>query len=238
MRGAQAALIAMLAGLQFGAESAEPPGQGAHVHTREGRPPPLAPGYARLSFEAPAPGSYALPALGIAGDGAVLDATGRPLRLHELYGSKVVVLSFIYTSCPDVNGCPLASFVLSMVQREVVTDPRLRDAVRLVSLSFDPAHDTPGRMASYGRAFRKDGFDWRFLTFASEREVSPLLERYGQYVGRERGEDGGSLSTMTHLLRIYLIDRDKRIRNIYTPSYLHPDLLLADIRTVLADTAE
>lgn len=238
MRSSQATLIAMLAGLPFGAVSAAPPGQVAHVHTREGRPPPLAPGYAPLGFEAPAPGSYALPPLGAAGDGAVLDATGRSLRLHELYGNKVVVLSFIYTSCPDVNGCPLASFVLSLVQREVMTDPRLRDAVRLVSLSFDPAHDTPRRMASYGRAFRKDGFDWRFLTFASEREVGPLLERYGQSVRRERGEDGGSLSTMTHLLRIYLIDRDKRIRNIYTPSFLHSDLLLADIRTVLAEAAE
>jgi len=37
---------------------------------------------------------------------------------------------------------------------------------------------------------------------------------------------------MSHILRVYLIDADKRIRNIYSPSYLHPDILYADIRTV------
>jgi cytochrome c peroxidase len=37
---------------------------------------------------------------------------------------------------------------------------------------------------------------------------------------------------MSHILRVYLIDADKRIRNIYSPSYLHPDMLYADIRTV------
>ena len=38
---------------------------------------------------------------------------------------------------------------------------------------------------------------------------------------------------MSHVLCVYLIDADKRVRNIYSPSYLHPDLLYADIRSVL-----
>ena len=40
---------------------------------------------------------------------------------------------------------------------------------------------------------------------------------------------------MSHILRVFLIDRQKNIRNIYSPSFLHPDILLADIRTVLED---
>lgn len=207
----------------------------AHDHAPERPAPPPAPGYARLAFEAPAPNSYELPPLGAAADGRVLDGSGEPLRLHELYGDKVVVLSFIYTSCTDANGCPLASFVLSAVQRQAALDPQLRDSLRLVSLSFDPAQDSPERMRRYGRTFRRDGFDWRFLTCSSERELAPILESYGQAIQPDRDESGRPLGTASHLLRVYLIDRHKRIRNIYTPSFLHADLLLADIRTVLAD---
>ena len=146
---------------------------------------------------------------------------------------KTVVLSFIYTSCSDVNGCPLATYVLSQVQKRLAKDERTTANVRLVSVSFDPANDTPQVMADYGRHFRRHAVDWRFLTAESESRLNPILRDYDQFVIRDRGPDGEPLATMSHILRVYLIDADKRIRNIYSPSYLHPDLLYADIRTVL-----
>jgi cytochrome oxidase Cu insertion factor (SCO1/SenC/PrrC family) len=121
-----------------------------HEQHRTAEPVVRAPGYAALTFEPPAPGSYALPALGPAADGRVLDAEGRPTRLHELYEDRFVVLSFIYTSCPDVNGCPLAGFVLRQLQKRLAADPALAGDVRLISLSFDPLTDTPERMRQYG----------------------------------------------------------------------------------------
>src|SRR5688500_12848367 len=76
----------------------------------------LAPGYANLLFTPPAAGTYALPPIGQAVDGAVLKEDGHPARLHELFGDKLVLLSFIYSSCNDVNGCPLATAVLHKVR--------------------------------------------------------------------------------------------------------------------------
>ena len=64
----------------------------------------LAPGYGPLKFEPPAAGSYQLPPLGSAADGAVLDMNGKSFPLHDLTGDKLVVMGFIYTHCPDVNG--------------------------------------------------------------------------------------------------------------------------------------
>jgi len=193
----------------------------------------LAPGYSVLEFQAPEPGTYALPPLGEAADGALLDSSGQAVSLHELYADKTIVLSFIYTSCPDVNGCPLATFVLGQVQERLANDAQAMSAVRLVTVSFDPRNDLPDVMAEYGRHFRRGAVDWRFLTANSEGSLASILDDYDQSVIRDRGPDGEVLTTMSHILRVYLIDSDKRIRNIYSPSYLHPDILYADIRTVM-----
>lgn len=193
----------------------------------------LAPGYSALNFPAPVPGSYALPPLGEAADGVLLDSSRTMVRLHEVFDGKTIVLSFIYTSCPDVNGCPLATFVLSQVQERLASDDSMIANVRLVSISFDPTNDTPNVMAEYGESFRHGAIDWRFLTAASEANLDPILDSYDQSVIRDRRPDGRALTTMSHILRVYLIDREKRIRNIYSPSYLHPDILFADIRTLL-----
>ena len=93
----------------------------------------------------------------------MLDTAGRPRRIHDFLGDKVVVLSFVYRSCPDVNGCPLANFVLTGIERRVLEDPALRDEVRLVSMSFDPAHDPPDAMRRYGATLAPEGgADWAF----------------------------------------------------------------------------
>ncbi len=202
-------------------------------HEPPSRPQVLAPGYSALEFIAPEPGTYALPPLGEASNGALLDSSGTAVELHELYDSKTIVLSFIYTLCPDVNGCPLATFVLAQVQKRLAEDEATRSKVRLVSVSFDPANDTPDVMAEYGQHFRHAAVDWRFLTAESEENLDPILDAYDQSVIRDRGPDGEAMVTMSHILRVYLIDTNKRIRNIYSPSYLHPDILYADIRTIL-----
>jgi cytochrome oxidase Cu insertion factor (SCO1/SenC/PrrC family) len=200
-----------------------------HHHDRGPGAEVLAPGYFDLEFAAPEPGTYALPVVRRAADGAVLDESGRERRLWDVFGDRVVVLAFIYTTCSDVNGCPLASYVLQRVQERALADPALRDELRLVSVSFDPAHDTPAVMAEYGMRLRRDEFDWQFVTTASEAALAPLLDAYDQFVIRDAS---GSIS---HVLRVMLIDREHRVRNIYSVSYLHADTVLSDVRTVLRE---
>jgi cytochrome c peroxidase len=227
-------LLALLALLALAAPSAVAETKpSTHDHPA---PQVLAPGYSPLEFEPPAPASYALPPLGDAADGPVLDSDGRAHRLHDKLGDKLVVLSFIYTRCSDVNGCPLATFVLKGVQDRVLATPELKDAVRLVSFSFDPDYDTPRVLETYAGYFRAPGFDWLFLTTAGEAQLMPTLEGYGQWIVRDYDADGNYLGTVSHLLRVYLIDRQKRIRNIYSMSFLHADSVVNDLLTLLAET--
>ena len=201
------------------------------------QPVVLAPFYTKSEFEPPPPGSYALPDLGEAADGTVVDASGRVMRLHELLGDgKMVLLSFIYSTCNDINGCPLATAVMYSVQQKLRDRPELRDRFRMLSLSFDPTYDTPEVMRLYGTGFEGGG-DWRFLTTASPDALQPILDAYGQSVIRDIDEQGKALPSFTHILRVFLIDPERRIRNIYSVSFLNPDLIINDAITALQTVA-
>ncbi len=195
----------------------------------------LAPGYGRPEFEAPAPGSYALPPLGVATDGEVLDTRGRTGRLHELFEDKIVLLAFVYSSCADASGCPLALAVMNEVKARCEQDPALAERARLVTLSFDPLRDTPEVMRAYAAGFGSERGDWRFLTTASTGALSPILEGYSQPIQREFDEQGRATGQFAHLLRVFLIDRMKRIRNIYSSSFLHADVVVNDMRSLLLE---
>lgn len=198
-------------------------------------PEVLAPGWSDLEFEPPAAGSYRLPPMGMAGDGVVIDSNGGATTLHGLMGDKVVVLSLIYSSCSEANGCPLATHVLARLQKRLLESPEGPVGVRFISLSFDPRQDTPEVMRKYASRFADESFDWRFLTTDGEADLAPILESYGQSVVRDpQGEDSAA-GAISHVLRVYLVDRDLRIRNIYSASYLHADSMFSDIRTLQAE---
>jgi len=57
-------------------------------------------------YEAPVPGSYTLPTIKTAGDGALLDSSGKAINLRELTHGRITVLGFIYTRCSAPKGCP------------------------------------------------------------------------------------------------------------------------------------
>ncbi|MCP4003841.1 MAG: c-type cytochrome [bacterium] len=194
-----------------------------------------APGYGPLQFAAPVPGSYTLPPMGDAADGAVLDERGRSRRLHELYDTRIVLLSFVYASCADANACPLATAVMHGVKTRLERDPELVERVRLLTLSFDTKRDTPEVMREYGASVLEGRIEWKFLTTASQTELAPILENYDQEIRRERDVGGDSTDQISHVLRVFLIDGNRRIRNIYSSSYLHAELLLSDIHTLLLE---
>ncbi len=203
----------------------------------EHKPPVvLAPGYAPLSFKPPEPGSYALPNMGNAADGDVLDSRGNGARLFDFLGEKPTILSFIFTSCDDVNGCPLATYVMRSVQDALQTDPATADKARLVSFSFDPLFDTPDIIAAYGAQFRDPEADWQFLTTEGAESLDPILRAYDQWVIRDYDENGEYLGTMSHILRVFLIDKDRRIRNIYSTSFLHADTVVNDVRSLIIES--
>jgi cytochrome oxidase Cu insertion factor (SCO1/SenC/PrrC family) len=146
------------------------------------------------------------------------------------------LLGFIYTTCADPDGCPLAYRVFDALKEAIADTPRLHGKVRFVTLSFDPARDTPEAMRRYAGSRiveGDDGLRWYFLTTGSARELLPLVAGFGQDVrvtsaGRE----------LSHVLKVFLIDRRGDIREIYSSNFLHPQSVLNDIETLLLEEGE
>ena len=205
-------------------------------------PAPEPPG--GLEYVPPAPGAYELPPIGAAADGAVVDADGTSRRLFDYLGDRYVLLSFIYTHCTESEGCPLATGILAMVKEGLASDPELAQRVRLISLSFDPDRDSPAVMRRYAKEGRLDEPDghvpdshesirsWSFLTTASRADLEPILEGYGQSILREVDAGGKPTGNLSHVLKVFLIDRRRRVRNIYSTSFLHPAVAINDLKTL------
>jgi len=131
------------------------------------------------------------------------DANGRAVALKNLQG-KVVVLHFVYTSCPDV--CPLHAERIAEIQAMVNQTP-MRELVQFVTITTDPERDTPAVMREYGPMHGLDPVNWAFLTSGSnqpEDTTRILAERFGHTFTRT--EDGYQI----HGVVTHVIDREGR----------------------------
>jgi cytochrome oxidase Cu insertion factor (SCO1/SenC/PrrC family) len=189
-------------------------------------------------YDPPPPATYQLPIIKQAADGELLDSTGHSRRLSELSHGRITVLSFIYTRCAAAKACPMATGVLRQLHQLSTEDAALAKNLRLVSMSFDPAADTPERMAAYSSLAdtAKAAAEWRFVTTASQEKLNPILDAYGQAVDRKKNPNDPT-GPLNHVLRVFLIDRDGNIRNIYSSATLDLRLVLADVKTLLAEKA-
>ncbi len=194
------------------------------------------PGWGELSYVPPAAGTYQLPVIMSATNGVVLKEDHSTANLFDLMSDRIVFLSFIFTRCSDVNGCPLANAVLYKVQSRINQRPDLAEKVSLLTISFDPEFDKPEIVSALKKSFHRGGVDWEFLTTSNQSDLQPILDGYGQFAVRPHDEHGVQMDDYVHLLRVYLIDRKRDIRNIYSVSFLHPDILMNDLETLVMES--
>jgi protein SCO1/2 len=146
----------------------------------------------------------ALPVLGTVPPFSLTERTGAPLGSEDLTG-RVWVADFVFTRCPDV--CPALTARMARLQDRFGTGA---DAVRLVSFSVDPVHDTPEVLRTYAERTGARP-EWLFVTGPRDR-VAALL-RDGFKVAW--ADDGPTTSPITHSDRFVLVDRRLGIRGYY-----------------------
>lgn len=194
-----------------------------------------------LDYPAPVPGTYGLQRIMRAPDGLVLNVDGRVQKLSRFTRDKITLLGFIYTTCADPDGCPLAYRVFDKLKADIQARPDLRGKLRLVTLSFDPARDTPSVMRRYAgsRLKESDGLQWYFLTTRSVQQLLPLVDGFGQDVRYGiHPSSGRPVRELSHVLKVFLIDASGDVREIYTSSFLHPQVVMSDIQTLLLEPRE
>jgi protein SCO1/2 len=120
------------------------------------------------------------------------------------YARKVVVLHFIYASCPDV--CPLHAEKLAEVQA-MINQSAMKDLVEFVTITTDPSNDTPDVLDDYGRNRGFDAASWSHLTTRpdqGEGTTRALAKAFGHTFTRT---DEGY---QTHGVVTHIVDRDGR----------------------------
>lgn len=147
---------------------------------------------------------------------------GERLALQDLTG-RVVLINFIYTSCPDV--CPVATAKFARLQR-FIKGAGLEGQVFLLSITTDAEVDTPSVLKEYGRRYGAEFTHWAFLT-GSRTELTQTRDAFGVVtVERARGD-------IDHTSMTFLLDRRGRIRLIYLGYGWQEEDVVADMATLL-----
>lgn len=207
------------------------PNSGAHQGEKVAEP----------EFIPPAPGTYTLHRIMAAPEGQVLGIDGSAQPLSRYTRDRITLLGFIYTTCIDPEGCPLAYRVFDALKEAIAASHSLHGKVRFVTLSFDPARDSPDVMRRYAgsRVVETQGaLRWYFLTTRSARQLMPLVEGFGQDIRVTFDRSGARpRRELSHVLKVFLIDRAGDVREIYSSTFLYPRVVLNDIETLLMEEA-
>jgi protein SCO1/2 len=158
----------------------------------------------------------------VVNDFSLTDQAGRPFRFKSLRG-KVVLLTFLYTTCSDV--CPLLTANMRALQQNLTA--RERQDVYFLSVTTDPEVDTPSVLKSYADRYKVDFSVWSFLT-GDQRSLEPVWKMFGVKVERvARG-------LINHTTLTAVIDKKGIMRLAYSNAAPNPETVLADMRSLLS----
>ena len=142
------------------------------------------------------------------------DQEGRSFSRSDLDG-KVWVADFVFTSCSGI--CPLLTARMKTLQDHLARDGRLGQ-VKLLSLTVDPANDTPAKLKEYAKRFNADPAAWHFVTGASEPVQKAIVEGFHMAMGKvptkENPVDANDFE-IVHGQKFVLVDRQGQIRAYY-----------------------
>ena len=156
----------------------------------------------------------------------LMDLDKNEFQFSDLEG-KVVVLSFIYTNCPDI--CHLTSSKLNQFKKSL--DKKVTENLFFVSISFDPDRDSPEILRDHVRHMKLDLANWTFVT-GNQFQIKKVLEAAGIDPFIQRGDDSKSY-TYSHRDRISLVDKDGQIRKHYKGTAFDEAELSNDIQSLL-----
>jgi protein SCO1/2 len=175
--------------------------------------------------------SYRVPAPGDAApDFKLRNQDGRAIHLGQFKG-KALLITFIYTRCSQPNFCPRVTRNFAAVERALAANPALYGKTHLLSVSFDPEHDTPERLRAYGATYigsdAKNAFaHWEFAV-----PEKPVLLEMAKFF--DLGITNEADSTITHTLSTTLIGADGKVARFYPGNVWTAEQLTADMRQLM-----
>jgi len=160
-------------------------------------------------------------------DFKLVNQNGQHTSLHQ-YRGQTLLLTLIYTRCPFPDFCPRVSHEFAAIDRQLRADPVRYGNTHLLSISFDPAHDTPKVLRAYGFSCAgsrsKDPAlftHWEFVAIPQNE-----LQEFADYFALTYKEEGGLI---THSLSTAVISPNGKIFKWYHGADWQASDLLQDI---------
>ena len=161
-------------------------------------------------------------------DFSLTNQDGKKISLKEFRG-KALAITFIYAKCPLPDYCIRMSTNFSDLAKALANDAELKERVRLLSISFDPANDTPAKLRAYGIGYLGNDpnakFDVWQLAVGSDAEVRKIAD----FFGLRYEVDDADKTQINHSLRTAVIAPDGRVTKIFPGN----EWTVADLRNEL-----
>lgn len=158
-------------------------------------------------------------------DFKLVNQNGKSISLHQ-YRGQTLLLTLIYTRCPFPDFCPRVSHEFSAIDRELRADPARYGKTHLLSISFDPVHDTPKALRAYGFSCARSKDPALFTHWEFSAIPQTELPKFADYFALTYKEEGGLL---THSLSTAVISPDGKILKWYHGADWQASDLLQDI---------
>lgn len=158
------------------------------------------------------------------------DQDGKTFTLKD-YKGKALAVTFIYRECPLPEFCIKMSKQFSDMAKQIASDPAAKDKARLLSISFDPARDTPEKLKQYGLGYlgpdaAGDLSVWR-LAVGGSKETREIAD----FFGLKYEIDANDKTQINHSLVTAVISPDGKVVKIYTGNRWTTDELLAELKS-------
>jgi protein SCO1/2 len=157
---------------------------------------------------------------------SLVNQDGKRINLQQ-YRGRALVITFIYTRCPLPDYCTLMSNNFAEIKRELDKSPETGAGAHLLSITLDPAHDTPQVLRSYGAAHTENYRDENFARWEFATGTPAEIQRTANFFGMSYKQDGDQI---THSLRTAVIAPDGKLYKMYRGNEWKPAEILRDLR--------
>ena len=160
-----------------------------------------------------------------------INQSGKKIGVDQFRG-KALLVTFIYTRCPLPEYCIRMSRNFAAIQQQLAADPTLYGKTHLLSVSFDPEHDTPKVLRSYGNTYLAGSGGQAFSHWDFAAPPAAELDAVDQFF--DVGVSPGSSNTLTHSLSTAVIAPSGKIFRWYPSNDWAPSAVVDDIKQAVA----
>ncbi len=158
-------------------------------------------------------------------DFALTNQDGKHIRFSD-YKGKALAFTFIYSRCPLPDFCIRMSNHFARLQKMLSKEKNLDGKWHLLTISFDPAYDTPAVLKKYGKNYGADFSTWDFAT-----DSLSTITKLADGLDLTTQQDEGGL--IAHNLRTVLLDQKGNLVKIIKGNEWAPDDVVNDVRKLI-----